>query len=155
PAAVSYPTLEWQLPWMDADPTSSNPSGSFSVNAESLPAELNNPPDLPRIASCTWHFTKSGATSTQTTPNPTNNATNNSSGNSSNSSGSSQTQNATTTNNSGCLRSSGDIVQSFASMKADVERQFDRLIQEAADASTKQSLQQQKQQTLAGLAEQE
>jgi len=144
PGAISYPSLEWQLAWMDSDPTSSNPSGSFSVNAEALPAELANPPDLPRAANCAWHFSKGGSSAQTSTPTGNNPAGN---------PGSAQTP--TTSNNSGCLRSSGDIIQDFASMKADIEQQFDRLIQEATDPATKQSLQQQRQQTLQNLAAQE
>ncbi len=79
-SSMAYPTWEWQLPWMDADPTSSNVSGSFTVTAEALTAELASPPGLPRIANCTWQFS-SGANAA-TTPaassvgNPGNNTQN-------------------------------------------------------------------------------
>jgi len=58
-SSMAYPTWEWQLPWMDADLTSSNVSGSFTVTAEALTAELASPPGLPRIANCTWQFSSS------------------------------------------------------------------------------------------------
>jgi len=288
PAALASPTWEWQLPWMEADPSDPNPSGTFSVSAEALPAELTNPPSLPRIANCNWHFSKgtaghlavpsngsnssnSGATPPSTrimNPNydgPSNDPTiskidpssasqgtqglkvtltgrytnfssnlttvdfgpgitvlspvtvntptsvtvtlniyqnaapggrtvsmvadtygdtaqsvsgftvnaaptqtgaggNSSSGStpssSSQNSGSSQNSNSgqnsgSSQNSSGCLQNSADIIRDFTSMKTDVEAQFDRLIQEATDPATKQSLQQQKQQTLASLEAQE
>ena len=149
PAAVAHPTWEWQLPWMEADPSDANPSGTFSVTAEALPAELNNPPDLTRIAACNWHFSRGGASAGSA----------NSSAQQGNAPGPTgppaQGPASNTQGNSGCLRSAADIVQSFTSMKADVEQQFDRLIREATDPATAQSLQVQKQKTLADLNAQE
>ena len=149
PAAVAHPTWEWVLPWMQADPNDPSPSGTFSVTAEALPAELNNPPDLSRIATCNWHFSRGGAGS-----NPANSS--NPAGNAPGATGPpAQSPTSSTQSNSGCLRSAADIVQSFTSMKADVEQQFDRLIREATDPATAQSLQTQKQKTLSDLSAQE
>jgi hypothetical protein len=76
PAAVAQPAWEWRFKQIEVDPNSPNPSGTFTVKAEELPAGMNAPPDLPPIANCTWNFSRTGsaaatqapATTVQSTP---------------------------------------------------------------------------------------
>ena len=69
--------------------------------------------------------------------------------------GTAQGQSTSAPGNNNCLTTSGDIVQNFNSMKADVVQQFGLLIQEATDPATQQSLQTQELKTLADLEAEE
>lgn len=148
PAPFSRGLAEWTFPRIETPGNDSTIAGSSQGQVDPGSAELvHHYGGLPPTATCKWNLTKGGGA--QVTGQGTNNnglpqqTPQNSSGNP-----------ATQTNGQNC-QSPATVQQTFETMKANMQAQYEKLIQGTSDPAEIASLKNQEQRTIANLNNQE
>jgi hypothetical protein len=149
PITFSRALQQWQFPLIEANPTDDPVTGSAQIQADAGSAELvHRYGALPPTATCQWRFTKGGVGG-QTA------------GQGSMGGGMSNPNQSTPSGNPGAqvngqnCESPTTVQQSFETMKADLQAQYDKLIQGTTDPNEIASLKNQEQRMIATLNNQE
>ncbi|HZR66545.1 MAG TPA: hypothetical protein VFA85_15480 [Terriglobales bacterium] len=150
PTNFSKSVWEWQFPRIEDSPTTTNVSGSTQSQADSGDAELGHHfGGMPPATTCQWQFTKGGMAPTNSNQNGGNNSQSNQ-----NPQGTMAGNTNYQSNGQNC-ETPATVQQSFENMKANVQAQYNQLIQGASDPSQVAVLQSQEQRMMANLNNQE
>ena len=149
PTTFNRALQQWQIPLIEASPTDNTVTGSAQIQADAGSAELvhryggGSP-----TATCRWNLTKGGNVAQNSGQGAIGNGFPNQ--NPQNGSGNPGSQ----TNGQNC-QTPATVQQSFETMKADLQAQYDKLIQGTSDPNEIASLKNQEQRMIANLNNQQ